>query len=99
MKQHSFLSIYLTFCLILSGCSAESDVTSPPTVAPSLTMRPFMVFSSSTVDHIIEQSNLGEGQITACAFSSRFHDAVKMSLSHPTHQPITGCSATGNTSR
>ncbi len=69
MKKHSFLPIYLTLCLLLSGCSAKPLITSSPTIVPSPTMKPSTVFSSSNVDHIVEQSKLGEGQIMAGDFS------------------------------
>lgn len=69
MKHHTFLSRCLMFCLILSGCSAQSLVTSSPTVVASLTAKPLTIFSSSTVDHIMEQSRFGEGQINAGEFS------------------------------
>src|SRR6266511_4249712 len=73
MKQHSFLSICLTFCLILSGCSTKPVVTSSPTVStaviPSPTAKPLAAFSSSSIDHIVEQSELGKGRIVAGEFS------------------------------
>ncbi len=73
MKHQFFLSICLVFGLILSGCSATSAVTSSPAVSTTFisspTAKPLAAFSSSTVDHIVEQSKLGEGQITAGEFS------------------------------
>jgi WD40 repeat protein len=63
MKHHSFPLICLILCLILPGCSTKPHVTS------SSTVKPLAVFSSSNVDRIIEQSKLGEGQITAGEFS------------------------------
>ena len=69
MKRQFFRSIFLTVSLILSGCSAKPVVTFSPAVVPSSTAKSMVVFSSFNVDHIIEQSPLGKGYITAGEFS------------------------------